>query len=720
MKQKLLFLFLLSFSLVIAKPNKTVDGPAIGLKMTGGFGGGPSSIQFSFYIKNIGTETLTNIYITEAPGTSPITYYFTPIASLAPGEEISYLYGHKDAMCYDVSQTIVHATTTGGSEITDLSSDPFQYETVNGNFSYGSYYNDIPTSSYYQDYITGVSQNGTYYDLNSNNIVDVGDVINYTYLFQGFVNPIFYDDNAIISDMIYSSGQVSATGIHYITQAEINMGYVYNSSHVIYQSQCWGSTYLEFEDESVCYSCPNPNNANIITKISNLQPHKISGNIKFNNNNDNCNTGINLPQRRVDTSDGTYNYTTYTNTSGDYHIIIPNMYGNYTTTATTNLNPNFTSNPISIATTTYNSGVPVNYNNNDFCFSAITDFADLSVSMHNSNEAIPGNTAGYYISFWNNGTTNLSGSIQLTFDGGKLTFANATPSQNNATTNTLTWNYTNLQPFEHHNIHLTLNVLTPPTVNINDLLNFTVVSNPIVGDNTPANNTFSWNQTVRSSFDPNDKTVIEGAYITTAEANNYLTYLTRFQNSGTANATTVVIKETLDTDLDWNTFEPIASSHEANIQIRTGNDLTYTFSNIDLPYESANEPASHGWMVYRIKPKSNFAIGDVASSKSDIYFDYNSPIITNTVTTQMVALSITDNVKGNFALYPNPTSSYFTIAMQTEMNAQYQIFDLNGKHLESNTVVSLKPIDISAFQSGFYFVTINTELGKATYKLVKN
>jgi hypothetical protein len=58
--------------------------------------------------------------------------------------------------------------------------------------------------------------------------------------------------------------------------------------------------------------------------------------------------------------------------------------------------------------------------------------------------------------------------------------------------------------------------------------------------------------------------------------------------------------------------------------------------------------------------------------------------------------------------------------MLTETNAQYEIFDLNGKRLQTDTVQSLKPIDISAFQSGFYFVTINTEQGKATYKLVKN
>lgn len=720
MKIKLLSLLLLTYTMVLAKPKEaTVNGPAIGLMMTGMFSGGYDNVEYSFYIKNTGTETLTNIYITEATGTTPITYYFTPIASLAPGQEISYLYGSKNNVnCFDVSQTIVHATTTNNTEITDLSSDPLNYIVENGYPSYGSYYNDFPTNTYYQDYVGQTLQDGVYSDQNNNNIVDVGDVINYTYSSNNFYSTIT-DNNAIVSNINYNQGQMTATGVHYLTPAEINLGYVYNTSYVIYQSPCWGQYPIPFEDATECL-CPNPSNANIITPLTPFQPHKISGNIKFNNNNDNCNSGVNFPFRRVDTSDGTYNYATYTNTSGDFEIIIPNMYGNYTTTTTTNLNPNFTPDPVSIVTTTYNSGVPVNYNNNNFCINTTTNYSDLSVSMHNINEAIPGNTATYFISFWNNGTINLNGSIVLTFDNGKLTLNSASPTQNSVAANTLTWNFNNLQPFEHHNIHLTLNVLTPPTVNINDVLPFTVVANPISGDNNTANNTFSWNQIVRSSYDPNDKTVIQGATITPNQGNDYLIYVTRFQNSGTANATTVVIKETLDADLDWNTFEPIASSHTNNIQLRNGNDLTYTFSNINLPYELANEPASHGWMAYKIKPKANFAVGEIASSESDIYFDYNPPIITNTVTTEMVTLSITENLKNNFILYPNPTSNHFVIEMQTEMNAYYEIFDLNGKRLQVDLVQNLKPIDISDFQSGFYFVTINTDDGKVTYKLIKN
>jgi hypothetical protein len=711
MKQKLLFLLLLTFTIGFAKPKeKVVSGPSIGLLMHGEFIDF-TTIAFEFSIKNTGDETLTNIQISPNTATGSISFDFISIPDLAPGEEITGLQGYKYGQCFDLCQTYISATTLSNVEVTDLSADPY-----NG----GNYYSNTNSYSYYYTYVNAFAD-GVYQDLNNNSLVDVGDAINYSYTVTSYdflSNVDIIDNNATVTSITpWDNNQVTAIGIHYITQAEIDYGYVYNNPLVLATSTC-NTISMGFQDVSYC-NCPNPNFAPIITPLTSLAPHTLSGNIKFNNNNDDCATGINFPYRRVDTSDGSYNYATYTNNNGDYHFIIPNASGNYTTTAVTNLNANFVASPSAMVTNVLSSGTAIDYNNNNFCISATTSYSDLSVMVYNTSQAIPGNNASYIIYFQNNGTTNLNGSIQLTYNDGKLVFTNAFPATASTTANTLTWNYTNLLPFGWQYITLSFNVLTPPTVNMGDVLTFTVNGNPILSDNDVANNTFVLNQTVASSYDPNDKTVIEGASIDIAQTNDYLHYVTRFQNNGTANATTVVIKENLDPKLDWDTFEPITSSHTSNIQIRNGNELTYTFSNIDLPYEAANEPASHGWMAYRIKPKANIAIGDIVSSKSDIYFDYNLPIITNTATTEVVVLSTSDFVKGNFALYPNPASAFFVIETKTLTEAQYEIIDLNGKLLQADTVESLKPIDISRLQSGFYFVSIKTAQGKATYKLIK-
>lgn len=710
MKQKLLLLLLLPLTIANATPKaKAITNPLIGVMMAANWNSG-NMINFSIKIKNTGDEVLNNIYFTGDPNID-FNGYFLP--TLAPGEEITDInvFKYGGPFCFDLSQIMVHATPTSSSnEITDLSSDPNGYDINN---LPGSYYNDIQTFSSFTNNIYAY-QDGIYQDLNNNSIIDVGDVINYTYYFysQFPVEGQIYDNNAIIADpSFYNVTTWNTTGIHYITQAEATLGYVYNSSSISTLGPC---DYSYINDYSPC-SCPNPSGANIITPLTSDLPNRISGTAKFNVNNDNCATGLSFPNRRITTTDGTFNYSTFTNASGGYHILIPNA-GNYTTSALANLNANFSSTPPSVTVTSSGSGV--DYNNTDFCIGSATNYTDVSVNMFNINQAIPGNAATYRITYVNDGSTNLNGSIELTFDNGKLSFGSASPAQSSSTASTLTWNYTNLLPFERRYIDLTLNVL--PTTGIGNPLVFAVTANPITGDDMPANNYHSWTQTVRSSFDPNDKTVIEGNVIDIGQTGNYLHYVTRFQNTGTANATTVVIKETLDPKLDWNTFEPIASSHNSNIQVKNGNEVTYTFSNINLAYESANEPASHGWMAYRIKPKQDIALWDIMSSKSDIYFDYNAPIITNTVTTQVTALGTTDFIKSNFAVYPNPASTFLTIEAKIAIESNYEIVDINGKSLLKGITQNLQPINIGNLESGFYFLTLTTQEGKATYKIIKN
>jgi uncharacterized repeat protein (TIGR01451 family) len=709
MKQKLLLLAIL---ITFASWGKsTTANPSIGILLSG-YPAGGGQIFFNISIKNTGEETLTNVYVTDASLFGmPIQFSFGPIVSIAPGEEVTSLQAIKyNAYCYDQSQVIVHATTSASIEITDLSADPNAW--FNPGVP-GSYYNDLPTDIYYVPFDYAV-QEGTYNDLNGNSIVDVGDAIIYSYEinFEQSTGGTIYDNNAVVTDPIFFGSFYTTTGIHYLTQAEVDLGYVYNSSGYSGGTCGGGGT---FQDQSYC-PCPNPG-ANIITQLTSLLPNRISGKVKYNTNSDNCATGSNFINRRVSTAAAPYNYATYTNSTGDYHILIPNT-GNYTTSALTNLGATFSSNPASVAVTSSGSGI--DYNNTDFCIGSAAGYTDLNVAMFNVNEAQPGFVATYRIYYNNNGSTSLNGSIQLTYDNGKLSLAGALPAQDSTTANTLTWNYTNLLPFETRYISLSMNVAVPPTVNTNDLLNFTVNATPLVGDNVPANNGLTWNQTVRSSFDPNDKTVIEGDAISLSQASNYLTYVTRFQNTGTANATTVVIKDLLDPKLDWETFQPLASSHASNIQIQNGNAVTYTFPSIDLPYESANEPASHGWMVYRIKPKNDVAVGDIISSDSSIYFDYNLPITTNTATTEITALATTDFIKGNFVVFPNPATNYLVIKAETDMEANYEIFDVNGKLLLNDTVESINPININALQSGFYFLNIKTNQGKATYKFIKN
>jgi hypothetical protein len=67
-----------------------------------------------------------------------------------------------------------------------------------------------------------------------------------------------------------------------------------------------------------------------------------------------------------------------------------------------------------------------------------------------------------------------------------------------------------LLPLETRFIDVFFNINTPPTVNNNENLPFTVTINPISGDANTTNNTFLLNQTTIGSYDPNDAAILQG------------------------------------------------------------------------------------------------------------------------------------------------------------------------------------------------------------------
>ena len=110
--------------------------------------------------------------------------------------------------------------------------------------------------------------------------------------------------------------------------------------------------------------------------------------------------------------------------------------------------------------------------------------------------------------------------------------------------------YTNLQPFESRSISVTLNLNSPtetPPLNSDDLLNFTANITPVAQDETPNDNTFTLNQTVVNSYDPNDKMCLEGNWLDPVKVGDYVHYCIRFENKGTASAVNVVVKDVIDT-----------------------------------------------------------------------------------------------------------------------------------------------------------------------------
>ncbi|MGH1385867.1 DUF7619 domain-containing protein [Kordia sp.] len=328
--------------------------------------------------------------------------------------------------------------------------------------------------------------------------------------------------------------------------------------------------------------------------------------------------------------DGVNYYSTFTNENGEYTLFVPEGSFDVYIESDSQLDIVPQSQNITI-TGTDNTEIV------DFCAAYTEVFEEISVIIIPEIPAVAGFEAVYSIVLENNGTTLVSGTIDFNFNDEKIDFTSASITPTTQATNILTWDYTNLIPGETRSITVNFDVLPPPTTNINDELIFIAIA-PLTNDILPNNNQNSLNQIVLSSYDPNDKRVLEGEHVLIEDADEYLHYVIRFQNEGTSPAVNIRIVDLMSNLIDWDTFEPVDASHDYSIALVTGDDpeLEFLFNDINLPDSTNDEPNSHGYIAFRVKPKSTVQVGDIIDNRAAIYFDFNAPIITNKTETRIV------------------------------------------------------------------------------------
>jgi len=351
------------------------------------------------------------------------------------------------------------------------------------------------------------------------------------------------------------------------------------------------------------------------------------------------------------------------------------------------------------------------------CLTQPSAASDLSVLIVPVGSARPGLPAIYRIIAHNAGSTVQDNvMLNLSFDDTRITYAASEYANTIAAEANLAINLGTIQPFSVKNGDITFNVMMPP-VNIGgEVLHFDAVLTEVTDDVTPENNTSVLNQTIVNSYDPNDITVHEGAEIFEDQADDYLTYTIRFQNTGTAEAIDIKLENTLDALLDWETFKPLVSSHNYTVK-RTDDFLEFEYDKIHLPDSTSNEPASHGYITYKIKPKAGFGLNDIIYNTAEIYFDFNPAIVTNTATTKVIALAgLNDNKIAVARLYPNPVKDQLMIDVVNGELKSVTINDVNGRLCVS---ANANVIDTDALTGGIYFVKVTTDTGSANYKIIK-
>lgn len=474
------------------------------------------------------------------------------------------------------------------------------------------------------------------------------------------------------------------------------------------------ATDMDFDGDIDVVSTRESNDQIAFSKNLGILGNEINGTVQVDINGDGCNDqDAYYPNIMVVASNGSSSFGTFTMNNGSYQI--PVNTGDFVTRVEGDLPFYLTSNPSSY---NYNYSSLGNTATADFCLEPNQPINDVNISIFPLSQARPGFDATYRIVYKNVGTEQLSGTISFDYNSAMLNVLGASETISNQTANTLTFNYSDLNSYESRSIDVNVNVLPPPTVNIDDVIFLEATINPVSGDFTEEDNVFSFNQTVIGSFDPNDITCLEGDEVLIDDSDKYLHYLIRFQNTGTASAINVRVDNVLDDRLDWNTLQIETTSHINRVEIKDGNQLSFIFSGINLPDSTSDEPNSHGFIAYKIKPKSTVLEGDFVYNTADIYFDFNEPIVTNTATTEFVgALSIEEFVSSIFTVYPNPTAGEINIQSKSPV-IKIDIFNNLGQQILTQD--HAEKVDLSKVRFGIYFMTIQDANGnKETLKIIK-
>ncbi|MDN3675856.1 T9SS C-terminal target domain-containing protein [Flavobacterium paronense] len=327
--------------------------------------------------------------------------------------------------------------------------------------------------------------------------------------------------------------------------------------------------------------------------------YTIQGKNRFDVNNNGCDASdVFFPNLKINITDGVNSGSYISNLTGDYSI--PVTAGSHTMTPQVIENPTYyTISPASATVSFPDLASPFQQ---DFCLTANGSHQDIESWIIPLTRARPGFDSRYKIKYRNIGNVTVSGYLNFSFDDDYMDFVSATPVVNNQAYSLLTWNYTNLVPFETREMEVTFNLNTPAEslpLNIGNLIKFQSTAFPLSGDEHQTDNSNYLRQIVVGSLDPNDKTCVEGNEVAPEFIDEYVHYVIRFENTGTANAENIVVKDMIDTaKFDISTVVPLDSSHSFTTRIKDPNQLEFIFENINLPFDDAN---NDGYVAFKIK-----------------------------------------------------------------------------------------------------------------------
>ncbi len=359
--------------------------------------------------------------------------------------------------------------------------------------------------------------------------------------------------------------------------------------------------------------------------------------------------------------------------------------------------------------------------NNNF---ATTSNSGFDLTIHPGwTSADPGFQKEYWVMPYNQALTPFAGqaTVVFTYDSNLIYQYSYVPTPLQLPTwdsiaHTLTWFCSNLPEggWDWYNYRFENFFVVPATLPLGYLLQSDFWITPTTGDCDSSNNHLHFSETVIGSHDPNEKTVEPAGTI--PEGDSILTYTIHFQNTGTDSTHFIVVVDTLSKSLDPTSVRNVASSSPYSKFSVTGPGiLTWEFNPLRLVDSLRNPSGSKGFVTFQVKKKANVPVGTSISNTATIYFDYNSGVVTNTITDTVVvnpttAIKLAESSNVSVRAFPNP----FTDATNIVVNGlnekfDFELYDVTGRLVKTIPAIQNKQFQVNRddLSSGVYLYRIS-------------
>ncbi|MGB4849858.1 MAG: hypothetical protein WBP41_18170 [Saprospiraceae bacterium] len=293
-------------------------------------------------------------------------------------------------------------------------------------------------------------------------------------------------------------------------------------------------------------------------------------------------------------------------------------------------------------TPTFYPGLP---SNNKYDFGIYPTFSKEEILTHVISDPTRCNSrVNFYLRYQNTGTEVFNGKMKFTLDPLSSYYSSDDyPDENNNFQQIYTWYIKDLQPFQHHDIKIVVEM--PDETKTGEKMRFLMVVTKNVAGQDIILSQQEYTSVVNCSFDPNDKIVSptglkDEGYVLFGDT---LQYTIRFQNTGNAAAIDIRVTDTLDQICDMNTFKVINSSFPVKTTLNA-NIAEFYFANIWLADSLTNEPESHGFVTYQVQTKDNIEEFTELNNEAHIVFDANPSILTNETKNTFVSSLCSDKI----------------------------------------------------------------------------